>query len=111
MGCLYRLATSAITLLTSAAILIVVPQKKIPIVSYLGRNTLNVYFWQYTFIYVIFRFVDMKQLIRTKEGILLVLIIGFALTFFLSLDIFNFPLKYVNKIIMNFKLKKSGCRI
>lgn len=107
MGCLYRLATSGITLLVCAAILVVVPEKKIPIVSYLGRNTLNVYFWQYTFIYIIFRFVDMKQLIKTKEGILLVLIIGLALTFFLSLDIFNFPLKYVNKFIMNFKPKKS----
>lgn len=105
MGCLYRLLTTAITVTVSLAIFIIVPEKKIPIVSYMGRNTINVYFWHYTFIYLIFRFLDVREIVKTNAGILLVLLIGVALTFILSLDIFNFPLKPLNKLIMNYKRK------
>lgn len=107
MGCLYRLLTTAITLLTGMSILILVPEKKIPVISYLGRNTLNVYFWHYTFLYIIFRVLNIKELVGNAGGIALLIFIGVVLTFFLSLDIFNFPLKNINKFIMNFKSKKA----
>lgn len=81
--------------------------KKIPIVSYMGRNTVNVYFWHYSFLVLMNKLLDMKTLVRTKEGILLLLVIGVILTFAVSLDIFNFPLKYLNKFIMNFKKRKA----
>lgn len=109
MGCLYRLLTSAITLLTGAAILAVVPMKKIPVISYLGRNTLNVYFWHYTFLYLVFRVLNVKEIIGERKGILLMLAIAVVLTFILSLDIFNFPLKNISKFIMSYK-KKSECK-
>lgn len=35
------------------------------------------------------------------------LFIAAALTFLLSVDIFNFPLKYLNRFIMNFKKRKA----
>lgn len=106
-GCLYRLLAHILTLIMGAAILVVVPQKKLPIVSYMGRNTVNVYFWHYSFLVLMNKLLDMKTLVRTKEGILLLLVIGVILTFAVSLDIFNFPLKYLNKFIMNFKKRKA----
>ena len=44
---------------------------------------------------------------KSASGVILVLLIAVALTFVLSLDIFNFPLKNINKFIMNFK-KEDG---
>lgn len=101
MGCLYRLLTTAITVLTGAAILIVVPEKKIPVISYMGRNTINVYFWHYTFLYMVFRFLNVQKIVANDWGVILFLVIAAAITFLLSLDIFNFPLKYLNRLIMN----------
>ena len=105
LGFLYRLLTYAISFLIGAAILIVVPQRKIPAVSYLGRNTVNVYFWHYTFILIILRFLNTEALMKSASGVILVLLIAVALTFVLSLDIFNFPLKNINQLIMNVKRK------
>ena len=107
MGFLYRLLTYAISFVIGAAILIVVPHGKIPAVSYMGRNTVNVYFWHCFFMSLILHLMNTNELIRTKWGILLILLIAVALTFILSLDVFNFPLKNINIFIMNFK-KKDG---
>lgn len=107
LGFLYRLLTDALTFLTGAAILFIVPERKIPLISYMGRNTVNVYFWHYSMLYLVFRIISMKELIRNWWGVLIVLCIGVALTFILSLDLFNFPLKYINRFIMTFKPKKS----
>ena len=107
LGFLYRLLTYAISFVIGAAILIVVPHGKIPAVSYMGRNTVNVYFWHCFFMSLILHLINTNELIRTKWGILLILLIAVALTFVLSLDIFNFPLKNINKFIMNFK-KEDG---
>ena len=105
MGCLYRLLTTAVTVIVGMAIFIVVPEKKIPIISYMGRNTINVYFWHYTLIYITFRFLDVGDIVRTNAGIALILLIAVAQTLLLSLDIFNFPLKPLNRFIMSFKKK------
>lgn len=107
IGFLYRILTSAITLLTGAAILAIVPQRKIPLISHMGKNTINVYFWHYTFLYLIFHFFDQTEIVKTPAGVALMLFIAAALTFLLSVDIFNFPLKYLNKFIMNFKKRKA----
>ena len=107
LGFLYRILTYAISFLIGAAILIVVPQRKIPVASYLGRNTVNVYFWHYTFILIILRFLNTDTLMKSVWGTVLLLLIAVALTLVLSLDVFNFPLKNINKFIMNFK-KKDG---
>ena len=106
LGFIYRLLTDAITLLTGAAILFVVPEK-IPLISYMGRNTVNVYFWHYSMLYLVFRIINMEEFIENWWGVLIVMCIGVALTFLLSLNIFNFPLKYINRFIMTFKPKKS----
>lgn len=110
MGFLYRLLTDAITLIIGAAILFVVPERKIPLISYMGRNTVNVYFWHYSFLYLIFRIINMKSIIVNRWGVLIVFCVGVALTFLLSPDIFNFPLKHLNRFIMNFRLKKRDER-
>lgn len=103
LGFLYRMLTDSITFLIGAAILFVVPERKIPLLSYMGRNTVNVYFWHYSFLYLIFRIINMKSLIKNWWGVLIVFCVGIALTVILSLDIFNFPLKHLNRFIMNFK--------
>lgn len=107
MGSLYRLLTTAVTVIVSMAIFIVVPEKKIPIVSYMGRNTINVYFWQYTFINLTFRFLSVGSIVKSNAGIILMLLIAIVQTLILSLDLFNFPLKPLNKLIMNFKKKND----
>lgn len=106
IGFLYRLLTSAITLLTGAAILVIVPQRKIPLISYMGRNTINVYFWHYTFLYLIFHFINQKEIVKTATGVVLMMFIAVALTLLLSFDVFNFPLKYLNRFIMTFKKER-----
>lgn len=102
-GCLYRLLTTAITVITGLSVLIIVPEKKVPVISYLGRNTINVYFWHYPFLYLIVYLMNVKDHVENNAYLIALILIGIALTFLLSLDIFNFPLKNLNKLIMNHK--------
>lgn len=100
-GCLYRLLAYAISLLVSGSVLFLIPYGKLKHISHMGSNTLNVYFWHYLILKLAFDGFGMANYAAKPWIVPLSLLLAVLLTVILSTDIFKFPLKYLQDIIIN----------
>ena len=106
-----RLGVWAIALLLSLAVIAVIPNRKMGIVSKIGANTLNVYFWHRPICYWINGLGLYPLLIQVCGGndafaTVLFVVFALALTVFFAIDIFQHPAKDLTKLgatIMNRK--------
>ena len=55
-GCLHRLLCYGISALTGVALIVLIPHRKIPVVSEFGGRTLQVYFWHWLLIAVLMKY-------------------------------------------------------
>lgn len=102
-GFFWRIVCYLITLIVSLAVICVVPRRKIPYITDFGRSTLQVYFWQTTFL-LILRWMGVHNLlIDTPLGRFVWLVIGLGVTFLLSTKYFSFPTKQVSALCAKIK--------
>lgn len=101
IGFLYRILTDLLAVIFGIALMLLVPHGEIRPFSRMGSNTLNIYFWHSFFMKI---FLTDFGLSKHHNGVIWVLIycvIAFALTMVLSMRVFNFPLKFLQTLILN----------
>ena len=99
-GVLMRLLCYIITTLMCFSIIILCPNKKIAGITYMGRKTLNVYFWHWPIFLFLSRYTALNELftmgIFGKISYLCIeIVLGIILS---SLKLFDFPLKQIEAI-------------
>ncbi|MEE1279966.1 MAG: acyltransferase family protein [Oscillospiraceae bacterium] len=99
-GPIVRLICYLITFAVSVAIIFTVPSKKMPFISNAGKNTLNVYFYHFDFVAMLFTVDAIKNLVNFGPlGKIVIVLIAIAVSVILSLNIFSFPLKQIRKFV------------
>ncbi|GAB7569004.1 MULTISPECIES: acyltransferase family protein [Gemella] len=96
-----RLGCYVVSFIVGAAIVMVIPNNKIPIISDMGRNSINVYFWHMNVYYILNKLFRVLNLffygIQGKFAFLLLAII---ISLLLSLNAFSFPIKQIRKFVL-----------
>jgi fucose 4-O-acetylase-like acetyltransferase len=97
LGWLVRLECYLITLLVGIVFLLFTSCKKIPLLTYIGQNTLQIYFWHRGILEVL-TWLELPDIIcRTAVGKIVWVLMAVALTCILSLKIFSFPTAAIMK--------------
>ena len=96
-GPAYRSFCYCITCLVCFAIICLVPDKRLPVISKSGTKTLQIYFWHWPITLMLKKFGIQALLLETAGGKLIWLVIAIALTLILTIDIFSFPTKQIMK--------------
>lgn len=96
IGILYRGVWYILTILTSLAILTLVPKSKVKLVSKLGSRTLQVYCLHIVAV-LLFKQTQLYKGIDTRLELILLIIGATILTFILSLKIFSYPFDFIMK--------------
>lgn len=99
IGPLCRLLSYAISAAMCVSLIFLIPDRKLPAITSMGRNTLNVYFWHYYVMLLLIRFADIKSLYVNVPGKILYFAIAFFAAIILSTKPFGFPLKNVKNFI------------
>lgn len=95
-GPLLRLLCYIMAFLLCFSIIQLCPKGKIPVVTAMGKHTLNVYFWHWAFFIVMIRYCGLLGLASTgASGMVLYFVIAAALSLLLSTPVFDYPLKWV----------------
>lgn len=102
-GFFWRIVCYLITSLVSLAVICVVPRKKIPYITDFGKKTLQVYFWQTTFLLIFRRLGVHTWLIETAVGRWVWIIMGLLVAVLLSTKYFSFPTKQVSALCAKIK--------
>lgn len=100
-----RLGVWAIALLLTFAVIVVIPDRNMGIVSKIGANSLNVYFWHRPICYWLNSLGLFPALVKLCGGsvnnpiaILLFIMVGVAMTVLFGADIFKHPAKDLTKL-------------
>lgn len=106
-GPIYRLFTYLISAIMCFSVTILMPNKRIPCITKMGTNTLDVYFWHWPVFIILSRYLHIRNLFQIglwgKIGYLGVAV---ALTVLLSMGgILSWPLNQIKKICFH---KKDG---
>lgn len=110
MGILYRAIWYITAIITSFAVLSIIPKRNIPGISKFGTRTLQVY-CLHIFVLLIFRELDIfKHINNTKEYIILISM-SVILVLVLSLKIFYYPFKFVTKADKKLSITKRLRRV
>lgn len=94
-GFLFRAACYVITTLVSLAIICLMPNIRLPLITSFGSRTLQVYLWHWPVVRVLQEVGVTALLMTNASGKIGWLLIGVALTFILSLKLFSFPTKQI----------------
>ena len=99
-GCTFyhRLLCYGISAVLIVSILAIVPNRKFPLVTHWGRNTLGVYFWHYPIVLLLWHFGVMDKLIPLGDPLwkFVVLTAAVLVALILAIPIFSWPL---NKLL------------
>ena len=105
-GPIARLFCYGITFLTGASLVLVTPNIRLPFISSAGTQTLNVFFWHYVPYYILSA--PLATLFSLgRLGKISVLLCAVAITAFLSLPVFSFPLKQIKAAVYEWDSKKN----
>lgn len=99
IGPFLRIICYGITFLTGAAVIFLVPSRKIRCISAMGGRSIDVYFWHWVVYLLLEKFLHIKQIFFWgTQGKVLFLLIAVAVTIVLSLGgIISYPLNFVKK--------------
>lgn len=99
-GPLYRAGCYLLALLLIWSFIFITPYYRIKAFTYLGSNTINVYFWHGIIMKVVNYFLPYEKMVRMgiPEWVILAAI-PLALSVILSLGIFGFPLKLLKEAV------------
>ena len=97
-GTLARLLCYAISVVTGASVVLLVPRRRLPMISDWGARTENVYFWHYGFLLFLEEFGHVTDLCRAYAGKIGYLMIPVVLTAVLSaVGFFGYPMRTIRK--------------
>ena len=99
-GLLTRLLCYTITTLSGLAVIILIPDRKIPAVTTLGERSLAVYFWHRPILYIFDHFGILESCFMIDGGLILSFALAAALSAVLGQKIFYMPFKYLKKKII-----------
>lgn len=109
-GCTFyhRLLCYLIAAILIIAVISCIPNRKIPVLSHMGENTLGVYFWHKPVMFLLshFGFFSLIKGAGDPMWKLIVLFSAVALTLLLSIDVFSYPFKALSKGLS--KLGRKG---
>lgn len=94
-----RMVCYIISICTGFAAIMVIPIGMIPGISYMGRNTINVYFWHWPLIMGADTLLKFGNLCNTDIRKMIFMATSVMLTVVLSTKIFEFPMKQLREAI------------
>ena len=94
-----RMVCYIISICTGFAAVMVIPTGRIPGISYMGRNTINVYFWHWPLIMGADTLLKFGNLCNTDIRKMIFMATSVMLTVVLSTKIFEFPMKQLREAI------------
>ena len=106
-GPIYRIFTYLISALVCFSVTILMPNKKIPCITKMGANTLDVYFWHWPIFILLSKYLHIRNLFEMGlSGKIGYLAIAVALTILLSVGgVLSWPLNQIKKLCFH---KKTG---
>ena len=98
---LIRMLCYCITALMGYALIMLMPGNYLPVVSFMGTKTLQIYFWHM----IIINFLSKIGILRYvfKANIVLLLLLGILLTLLLGQSLFSFPVKNIRDGCLKYK--------
>lgn len=104
-GGLIRLAAYCLSLVLGAAIIFIVPKFRLPLITKIGANTMNVFVWHWPMLTALDYFFHIKDWFFTNTaGKVGVILVGVLLTVLLSaVPIFSFPTKQIKSAVFKTK--------
>jgi len=104
-----RLLCYGISAVLIISVLACVPNRKFPVLTGLGRNTVGVYFWHYPIILLLWHFgvMDMFIPLGDPQWKYLMILAATALSLVLSLSIFSLPLRKLGELVQ--KTPEKAC--
>ena len=97
---LVRISSYIISFVVGAAIIMIMPNKKIYLFSNMGKNSINVYFWHMNVYYILNKVFHVSNLFYYGTlGKLCFLLLAVIISIVLSQSVFSFPIKQIRKQI------------
>lgn len=102
-GCTFyhRMLCYGISAILIISVLACIPNRKVPILTHMGRNTLGVYFWHYPLVLLLWHVGAFDLLMPLGDPLwkITVLTIAVIVALILSLSIFHWPLRKLEELI------------
>lgn len=102
-GCTFwhRLLCYGISAVLIISVIACVPNRKFPVLTHMGRNTLGVYFWHYPIVLLLWYWGVMDMFMPLGDPLwkYVMIVAAAALAILLSLSIFTFPLRKLGELI------------
>lgn len=102
-GCTFyhRLLCYGISAVLIISVLACMPNRKFPVLTHMGRNTLGVYFWHYPIVLLLWYWGVMDLFVPLGDPLwkYLLLVAAIALALLLSLSVFTLPLRKLGELI------------
>ena len=99
-GPLARAGCYVFSFLMCYAMIVLTPNKNIPIITTWGSKTLHVYFWHWPVIMFILHFVPIVKINSLPIGVFGSVLLGFVITCFCSMKYCSIPLDWLKDISM-----------
>ena len=97
-GFLWRSIFYVISGVFILALFSLMPKKKLPVVSCVGRKTLSVYAFHYAAMKLLYHYTDIKKLLRSEYGFLWCILLALCIVLFTSLPVFDYPLRKLSSV-------------
>lgn len=108
-GCTFwhRLLCCGISAVLIISVIACVPNRKFPVLTHMGRNTLGVYFWHYPIVLILWYSDVMDLLVSLGDPMwkYVMIVAAAGLAILLSLSIFSLPLKKLGALIQRIPTK------
>lgn len=112
-GCspFHRLLCYGISAVLIISVMACMPNRKFPVLTRMGRNTLGVYFWHYPIVLLLWYWGVMDMFIPLGDPLwkYVMLVAAIALALLLSLSVFSLPLRKLGELIR--KIPPKTCII
>ena len=97
---LARLASYMISFVMCFALIMLIPNRRIFLITDMGKNSINVYFWHMHIYYILNKVFNISNVFNYGvSGKLAFLLMAVLLSIVLSHNIFNFPIKQIREQI------------
>ena len=99
---LARLASYTISFGMCFALIMLIPNRRMFLITDMGKNSINVYFWHMHIYYILNKLFGISNIFHYGvKGKITFLVIGVILSIILSQNIFNFPIRQIKKQVFS----------
>lgn len=101
---LVRLASYIISFSIGFSLIMLMPNKRLGLITDMGKNSINVYFWHMHIYYTLNKLFGISYIFHYGvKGKIAFLVIAVILSIILSQNIFNFPIKQIRNQVFSSK--------